>query len=185
MATATPQSTNPGYYGQELPSVAVLTEWWARFTTNTSKSLADMTLQNWIRLVIIVGTYLLVRPYLLNLGAYVQRKQLEKEDRRAREEDERRGAGGWGAGGWGAGGLDANNLRGGAARGAKIDIPGVESDEEDEGGVVESVKEGGEWGRRARVRQRKIVRNAVEEQERRLRRTAEDSDEDIRDLLED
>ena len=175
MATATPQSTNPGYYGQELPSVAVLTEWWARFTTNTSKSLADMTLQNWIRLVIIVGTYLLVRPYLLNLGAYVQRKQLEKEDRRAREEDERRGAGG----------LDANDLRGGAARGAKIDIPGVESDEEDEGGVVESVKEGGEWGRRARVRQRKIVRNAVEEQERRLRRTAEDSDEDIRDLLED
>jgi len=134
-----------------------------------------MTLQNWIRLVIIVGTYLLVRPYLLNLGAYVQRKQLEKEDRRAREEDERRGAGG----------LDANDLRGGAARGAKIDIPGVESDEEDEGGVVESVKEGGEWGRRARVRQRKIVRNAVEEQERRLRRTAEDSDEDIRDLLED
>ena len=125
--------------------------------------------------MIIVGTYLLVRPYLLNLGAYVQRRQLEKEERRAREEDERRGPAG----------LDANDLRGGGARRAKIDIPGVESDDEDEGGVVESVKEGGEWGRRARVRQRKIVRNAVEEQERRLRVKAEESDEDIRDLLED
>jgi len=154
--------------------VAVLTEWWARFTTNTSKSLADMTPQHWIRLVIIVGTYLLLRPYLLKLGAYVQRKQLEKEDKQAREERERRGAGG----------LDANDLRGGERR-PRIDIPGVDTDDEDESGVVESVKQGGEWGRKARVRQRKIVRHAVEEQERRLRQKAEESDEDIRDLLED
>lgn len=174
------QPPNLGYYARDLPSVKILSEWWTRFTTNTGKSIADMSPQNWIRLIVIVGTYLLLRPYLLKLGAHIQAKQLEKE---AKREEEARVAR--------MGGMNANDLRGGR-KVAKVEIPGVESEDEDEGdapdgesGSVIEVGQGGEWGRKARVRQRKVVRRAVEETDRRLREKAEESDKDIEDLLED
>lgn len=171
---------NPGlgHYAASLPSVRHLSEWWTRFTTNTGQSLTQMTPQNWIRLVIIVGTYLLVRPYLLKLGAHVQKKQLEKEERRVERERAAAAA---------AGGLSANDLRGGRRR---VEVPGVESEDEEGGDadgevVVRGVSEGGEWGRRARVRQRKVVRRAAEEHERRLYEKGTESDKEIEDLLED
>jgi len=37
---------------------------------------------DWLRLVIIIGGYILLRPILLRLGAKLQEKSLEKEDKR-------------------------------------------------------------------------------------------------------
>lgn len=163
------QQQSLGYYAKDLPSIKHLSEWWTRFSTNTGKSLTEMTAQNWIRLIIIVGSYLLLRPYLLKLGARIQRKQFEKEQKK--DEEERAAAG--------QGGMNANDLR----AGRRIDIPGVDSDSEDEeGGTVAT---GGEWGRKARVRQRRFVRRAVEETERRLYEKGTESDKEIEDMLED
>lgn len=157
----------------QLSSVKVLTEWWDRFKTNTGKSFSDMGPKDYIRFVIIIGTYLLIRPYLLKLGAHIQKKQLEKEEKRAEEERKAR-----------EGGLNANDLRGGS----KIDIPGVESEDEDEEEMVVDATTGErvhEWGRKARVRQRKFIRKTMEEHERRLAEKATESDQEIEDLLED
>jgi len=126
-----------------------------------------MTTKNWIRLTIIVCTYCLIRPYILKLGAKVQQSYLEKE---AKESDEK----------WAA--MHPNELRGGKR---KVDIPGVESDSEGDEEIKEGAGKKGDWGRKARVRQRKIVRKAMEIHEANLSRTGYESDKDIEDILED
>jgi len=106
----------------------------------------------------VVCTYMLIRPWILKLAAKVQEQHLEKE---ARESEKAA--------------MSANDLRGGR----RVDIPGVEdsSDEEEE--------QREEWGRKARLRQRKIVRRAMEIHERNLEMKATESDKEIEDLLED
>ena len=54
-------------------------EWKDRLVNNSIKSFEEMTAQRWVRIIAIVGAYLLVRPYLLNAAAKKQKKQLEKE----------------------------------------------------------------------------------------------------------
>lgn len=54
-------------------------EWKDRLVNNSIKSFEDMTLQRWIRIIAIVGAYLLVRPWLLSQAAKQQKKQLDKE----------------------------------------------------------------------------------------------------------
>ena len=167
---------NPNQFEQhvsQLPSVKILTEWWDRFKTNTGKSFSEMGSKDYIRLVIIIGTYLLLRPYLLKLGAHIQKKQLEKEEKK--EEEERKAR---------MGGLNANDLRGGR----KIEIPGVDSEDENEEEMIVDETTGErvqEWGRKARVRQRKFIRKTMEEHERRLAEKATESDQEIEDLLEE
>jgi hypothetical protein len=147
-------------------ATTALITWKGNFVRNTSASFSRMTLQNWIRLVIIVCTYALIRPYILKLGARVQQSYLEKE---AKESDEA----------WAA--LHPNDLRDGRRR---VEIPGVDDGDEGVDGMGEVAGEK-EWGRKARLRQRKIVRKAMEIHEANLTRTGEESDKDIEDLLED
>ncbi|KAL6153568.1 hypothetical protein ACJQWK_11562 [Exserohilum turcicum] len=54
-------------------------EWKDRFVNNSIKSFEEMTAQRWLRIIAIVGGYLLIRPYLLNAAAKNQKKQLDKE----------------------------------------------------------------------------------------------------------
>ncbi|KAF7676234.1 hypothetical protein GT037_005739 [Alternaria burnsii] len=54
-------------------------EWKNRLVNNSIKSFEDMTAQRWVRIIAIVGAYLLIRPYLLNAAAKKQKQQLEKE----------------------------------------------------------------------------------------------------------
>lgn len=71
--------------------------------------------------------------------------------------------------------MNPNELRG------KVEIPGVDedSDEEEEGEGT-----AGNWGRNARVRQRKFIREALEREEQRLRDEAEaESDKEIEEFL--
>lgn len=150
-------------------AASTLDTWKGNFMRNSAASFSTMTPKRWIRLVIIVGAYLLLRPYLLKLGAKVQEQHLEKS---MQESKARMTTGG-------SSKMDANDLRGGKK--AKIDIPGVDSDSEEESAEAKE----GQWGRKARVRQRKIVRKAMEIHEQNLAMKGNESDKDIEDLLED
>lgn len=132
---------------------------------NSKGAFANMSPKQWIRLTIIVCAYLLIRPYLLKLGAKVQQSQMEKANKKSGLHPDPGTT------------VNANDLRGGRG---KVDIPGVESDSEDGEGVTE-----GQWGRKARVRQRKIIKKAMEIHEQNLAAKGNESDKDIDDLLED
>jgi hypothetical protein len=111
-----------------------------------------MTAQHYIRLIIIVGAYALARPYLLKLGARFQARDHEREI----DPDEIAASAR----------LDANSLRG------KVRVPeDTDSDSEDER------CKGTDWGKRARRRQRKVIRSILEEEER-MRKENEDADSD-------
>ena len=129
-----------------------------RFTRNLSNSLTDMTLQKWIRVVIIVGAYLLLRPYLIKLGAKQQMKAHEKE------EEESAAA---------AAKISPNELRG-----QKLAIP-EDSDSEDAAEATSA-----DWGKKARRRQRDMIKKMVAAEEKRLQELQEDEeDKDIQEFL--
>ncbi|KAF2463454.1 DUF1531-domain-containing protein, partial [Lindgomyces ingoldianus] len=136
----------------------LLSTWGNNFTRNTSNAFAELRLKDYIRLVIIIGAYCLLRPYIIKLGAKLQTKAHEKDSADHGE-------------------IHPNELRG------KVEIPGLEdSDEEDEGYEPKP----GEWGRNARVRQRKFIRDALAKEEQRLREEAEaEDDKDIEEFLVD
>ncbi|KAF2190817.1 DUF1531-domain-containing protein [Zopfia rhizophila CBS 207.26] len=138
---------------------SLLSTWANNFTRNTSAAFAQMRLQDYIRLIVIIGGYCLLRPYLMKLGAKMQTKAHEKDAVEGAGEAE----------------IHPNELRG------KVEIPGVEdSDEEEE----DEEAKPGDWGRNARVRQRKFIREALEREEQRLRDEQEaESDKDIEEFL--
>jgi len=51
-----------------------------------SKVLNLFLMSDWIRLVIIIGGYLLLRPILVRYGAKLQQQQLEREDTKVAKE---------------------------------------------------------------------------------------------------
>ncbi|KAL6710747.1 hypothetical protein ACN47E_007804 [Coniothyrium glycines] len=53
--------------------------WKDRLINNSVKSFEEMTAQRWIRIIAIIGGYLLIRPWLLKQASNQQKKQLEKE----------------------------------------------------------------------------------------------------------
>lgn len=135
-----------------------------RFTTNMRATLQEMSPEKWIRLVIIVGTYCLLRPYLLKLGGKSQAKQLEKEAAEAEEEAKEQAK------------MSPNELRG-----HKISLPG-ESDDDDE--EPEGQTTSAEWGKKARRRQRTMVKKILEAEEKRLQDLQDDEeDKDIEEFL--
>ena len=151
---------------------ALVSKWAGNLSRQTSSALSRMTVKDWIRMVIVVGTYLLLRPYLIKMGAKFQQKQFEKqqnEEKAEADEKLRRKAA--------KAGLSPNDLR----IGRTVEIPGVDTDSEEE----DRQDEGVEWGRKARVRQRKHIRKVMEDHERKLYEKATESDKDIEDLLED
>ena len=54
-------------------------EWKDRLVNNSVKSYHEMTAQRWIRIVLIVCAYLLIRPYFVNAAARKQKEMLDKE----------------------------------------------------------------------------------------------------------
>ncbi|KAL2151874.1 hypothetical protein VTH82DRAFT_5058 [Thermothelomyces myriococcoides] len=130
-----------------------------RFVTNLKGSFADMTPQQFIRLVIIVGTYLLLRPYLVKLGARAQMKAHEAEEARSEAAAKAK--------------MSANELRG------RVQVPD-DTDDEDEG----SQASGPDWGKRARRRQREMIKKLLAAEEQRLRESQEElEDKDIEEFL--
>ncbi|OLN82079.1 PGA2-like protein [Colletotrichum chlorophyti] len=138
----------------------ILNTIWTRFSTNLRRSLDGMSTEKWFRLVIIVGAYLLLRPYLLKLGGKSQMKQHEKP------EDEWEGP---------AAKVQPNTLRG------QVDIPeDSDSDEADAAAATTST----DWGKKARKRQRNVLKKMIEAEEKRLAELQEDEeDKDIEEFL--
>ncbi|KAI1415189.1 DUF1531-domain-containing protein [Hypoxylon sp. FL1857] len=128
-----------------------------RFSTNVSESVSSMTPKQWIRLVVIVGGYALLRPYIIKLGAKHQEKQLEQQ---FQEEEERQAQ------------ISPNQLRG------QVDIP-EDSDEEEQAETTAS-----DWGKKARKRQRNMIKKLLDAEEKRLQELQEDEeDKDIEQYL--
>jgi flagellar biosynthesis/type III secretory pathway M-ring protein FliF/YscJ len=125
-----------------------------RMTTNIGSSIDSMTLQHWIRLVAIVGAYALLRPYIIKLGAKAQEKQFEKAQQETAE-------------------ISPNQLRG------QLDIP-EDSDDEDQEGETTAA----DWGKKARRRQRNMIKRLLDAEEKRLQETLdEQEDKDIEEFL--
>ncbi|KAJ4417415.1 hypothetical protein N0V82_006182 [Gnomoniopsis sp. IMI 355080] len=138
-----------------------------RFTTNFRKSFEGMSPEKWIRIVIIVGTYCLIRPYLMKLGGKAQMKQHEKEAAETKAEEEKRAK------------MSPNELRG------YKEIP-EDSDEEGEGGDAQGQATSTEWGKKARKRQRHMIKKLLDAEEQRLQELQDDDeDKDIQEFLTD
>ncbi|KAI1462333.1 DUF1531-domain-containing protein [Annulohypoxylon moriforme] len=128
-----------------------------RFSHNVTESFTQMTAKEWIRLVIIVGAYALLRPYIIKMGAKHQEKQLEKQ---FKEEEERQAQ------------ISPNQLRG------EIGIP-EDSDDDEQAETTAS-----DWGKKARKRQRNMIKKLLDAEEKRLQELQEDEeDKDIEQYL--
>lgn len=131
-----------------------------RFTTNVSQSFAMMDAQKWIRLIAVVGAYLLLRPYILKIGGKQQAKQLQKESDEAEAE------------------ITANELRG------HIGIPDASDDDEPVEAEATAASTATEWGKKARKRQRNMLKKMIDEEEARLQELQDDEeDKDIEQYL--
>lgn len=131
---------------------------WSRFSTNLQASVAHVSPQKWIQLVIIVGAYMLLRPYLIKLGSKSQMQSHE-----AAEEHEAM--------------LTPNDLRG------QYQIP-EDSDTEVEEEGASATASGPDWGKKARRRQRDMIKKLLEVEEQRLMESKEEEeDKDIEEFL--
>ncbi|XXH00165.1 hypothetical protein Hte_006507 [Hypoxylon texense] len=131
-----------------------------RFSNNISESFTTMTPQQWIRLVIIVGAYALVRPYIIKHGARFQERQLDKHYEKERLEKEKQAE------------ISPNQLRG------QVDIP-EDSDEDEQAETTAT-----DWGKKARKRQRNMIKKILDEEEKKLQQLQEDEeDKDIEQYL--
>ncbi|KAH6611134.1 hypothetical protein Trco_001154 [Trichoderma cornu-damae] len=140
--------------------VARLSQYGQNASSNIQKSFGDMTTQGWLRLLMVVCTYLLIRPHIIKYSTKYAVNKLEEQDAKDKKQAQEAVAK-----------MSPNDLRGlNSAAEADVDA--------DEGAGGSSA----DWGSKARVRQRKMLRKMLEAEEQ--RRWEEEDDEDIRDLLE-
>lgn len=130
-----------------------------RITSNLKATFADLSPEKWIRLVIIIGAYMLLRPYILKLGAKSQMRSHEESEEQPLAE------------------ISPNQLRG------KVDIP-EDSDGEEEGDGGGAASTATDWGKKARRRQREVIRKMLDAEEERLNeQQGDDEDKDIEEFL--
>jgi len=162
--------------------VGYLQFFYTNFTRNAIHMWDGMSAFKYIRIIAIVGGYLLLRPYIVKVGNYIQEREHAKASKasKAAEEKERQREKKRGMKV-----LGANALRGGVdepkvekkkgGKGVRFSED-VEVDSEPEGNAT-----GGDvkWGKKARQRQRKVEKLVAEAEENRLK------EDDIMDLLVD
>jgi hypothetical protein len=143
-----------------------LSTWANNFIRNAIHMWDGMTLIKYIRLIAIISAYALLRPYLMKLGAKFQAREHEKEldpyEMATKNEQ-------------GKGKISPNNLRG--IDGKVVELQESDSEEEAEGTGAD-VK----WGKKARKRQRAVIKKVLEDEER-IRRELQEDDED-KDIME-
>lgn len=135
----------------------------SNFYRNVTHILDDLDATRVLRMVAIIGAYLLLRPYLLKFGAKSQAAEHEKEIELQKQERKKNKAK-----------ISANTLRG------QVEIADSEDEEEGEG-EAESTSTEPQWGKKARKRSRKALKQILEDQERLLE---EDDNEDINEFLQ-
>jgi hypothetical protein len=124
----------------------------------------SMSMKEWLRIITIVGAYLLIRPYFAKWAENVQARQHEKElhpaEMAAAAKPEKTA-------------ISANSLRG------QVQLP-VESDSEEE--TAEGKPSGANWGKKARRRQRAMIRRIIEQDEKLRREMVEYDDDEDKDI---
>ncbi len=138
-------------------ATAKLLEYGNNASNNLQDTFTKMTIHGWLRLTVIVGGYLLLRPYVLKLSVKTAVSKMEEEEEREKAK---------------SAALTPNELRGAKQQ--------LEEHLEDEGGDGT----GADWGQRARVRQRTLLKEMLEAEEQRRLEELED-DRDIAEFLED
>ena len=140
----------------------------SNLNTQVHSAFSRMTAQDYLRLVIIVGAYALLRPYILKFVGARQQRGHEREIDPAEMQRMRKNV--------------IRDQRDGSLR-ERVAIP---EDTDSESGGGENKPASTEWGKKARRRQRRVVRTLLEQEERRKREAEEnESDKDIEDLLID
>ena len=134
-------------------------KWFAsNFQNNALHMFDGWNWKRWIRLVAILGAYLLFRPYMEKWASKLQGKEHEKDVDFYEEATK--------------GKLSPNTLRGGPA-----------AEEESEEDAETSATD---WGKKARKRQRQMERKKLEaEEKKRLDAEGDAEDKDIREYLVD
>jgi hypothetical protein len=130
----------------------------------------NMDLHTFIRIVVVVGAYMLIRPYLVKGGAKLQEREHAKVYAADKEREEKARA---------AEGvkISPNMLRG------EKGVVGVPEDTDSE---AEAEANGTNWGGKARKRQRKVVKSILEADEKmRLDAQGDEDDKDIMEFLVD
>lgn len=136
--------------------------WAGNFQHNLTETVTKMAWHDYIRIVIVIGGYCLLRPYLILLGGKFQAKDHERE----LNEDEMSSAAA----------MSPNSLRG------QVQVP---EDSDDEDGGEGAGTTGTDWGRSARRRQRQLIRKILEAEEKLKAEEEEaDSDKDIEEFLD-
>lgn len=137
-------------------AAAKLLEYGNNASNNLQDTFTKMTIHGWLRLTVIVGGYLLLRPYVLKHGVKTAVSKMEDDEERERAKAA----------------LTPNELRGAKQQ--------LEEHLEDDGGDGT----GADWGQKARVRQRIMLKEMLEAEEQR-RMEEEEDDRDIAEFLED
>ncbi|KAJ2899976.1 trafficking PGA2 [Zalerion maritima] len=144
-----------------------------RLSRNLVEPLKEIDTTSWIRLVIIVCGYLLLRPYLVKFGEKQAMKGYEEASADGSELSGKKKT---------KGKVDPNDLRN------LVDIPDntdSEGDDEGEGETTAANVKASEWGTKARRRQRRVVKQILEQEEKRIQEAlGDDEDKDIEEFLE-
>ncbi|KOS18619.1 PGA2--like protein [Escovopsis weberi] len=170
MSTAQQQQSDPVGPGDILTIItSKLGEYGSNARNNIADGVNNMTARSWIRLVIIVGGYMLLRQYVIKHSTKVAVRKLEQQE--AEEKARAQGE---------AAKISPNDMRGlGASASAAPDqLDDIDADEHAEGTGVD-------WGSRARVKQRKFLREMLEREEQRRMEEQDDDDADIKEFLVD
>ncbi|KFZ07549.1 hypothetical protein V501_06348 [Pseudogymnoascus sp. VKM F-4519 (FW-2642)] len=130
---------------------------------------ASMSLKEWVRIVTIVGAYLLLRPYLSQWAAKLQSAEHDKEidaDELATPATGPKAA------------ISANSLRG------QVKVPEDSESDEDTGEAVEATAQttSANWGKKARKRQRAMIKRIIEADEKLRAETEAYDDEEDKDI---
>ena len=135
--------------------------WADNLQRNVTEAFYGMTPEKYIRLIAIIGAYALIRPYIMKFGSRFQTKEHEKEV----DPTEMTAPAA----------ISPNSLRG------QMQMP--EDSDEDE---AEAQGTGADWGKKARKRQRQMVKKILEAEEKLRREQQEvDEDKDIEEFLVD
>ncbi|KAJ6790161.1 hypothetical protein PWT90_05621 [Aphanocladium album] len=138
-------------------AAAKLVQYGNNASNNIQDTFTNMTIHGWLRLTVIVGGYLLLRPYVLKYSVKAAVNKMEEEDEREKAA---------------AAAMTPNELRG-----AKQLLEDHLEDDTADG-------TGADWGQRARVRQRTMLKEMLEAEEQR-RLEEEEVDKDIAEFLVD
>jgi hypothetical protein len=159
------------FFGQLYSSFETI---FKRFFKNLYLSFADVGVNRWTKVILCVVGYILARPYIeawfRKMHEKDRKKQLEKEkaEREARRNNRAK--------------VSANALRGGATEGGKVLGEVENTDDEIENGEDFATASGvPEWGKNARKRQKKFMKELQREAEQ---DTEKLSDEQVMELLD-